>query len=110
MPRTVSASEAKTNFGSLVNWAVDQGDDVIVESHGKPKAVIIPFEAYRSMLKLREEARRLDALARLEALGERIRARNQDLSIEEAESLAERATQEVVGEMMAEGKIAYRGQ
>ena len=109
MPKTVSASEAKTNFGSLVNWAVDQGDDVIVESHGKPKAVIIPFEAYRSMLKLREEARRLDVLARLEALGERIRARNQDLSIEEAGSLAERAAQEIVDEMIAEGKIAYGG-
>ena len=61
VPKTVSASEAKTRFGVLLDWAVDHGDDVIVESHGKPKAVIVPFEAYRTMLKLREEPRRRDA-------------------------------------------------
>ena len=109
MPKTVSASEAKTRFGSIVKWAVESKDDVIVESYGEPKVVIVPFEEYERFVKLREEARRMEALARLEDLGERVRARNQDLSKEQADSLADRFTREVVEEMVQEGKIAYPG-
>jgi prevent-host-death family protein len=49
MPRTVSASEAKAHFGSIVDWALDHEDEVIVESHGQPKVTIVPFEEYRKM-------------------------------------------------------------
>ena len=109
MPRTVSASEAKTRFGSILKWAVESQDDVIVESYGEPKVVIVPFQEYERFVKLREEARRMEALARLEDLGERIRARNRDLSKRQADSLADRFAREVVEEMAEEGKIAYQG-
>ncbi|MGH2542671.1 MAG: type II toxin-antitoxin system Phd/YefM family antitoxin, partial [Ardenticatenaceae bacterium] len=46
MPKTMSASEAHTKFGSVMKWAIESGDEVIVESHGKPKVVILPFEEY----------------------------------------------------------------
>ena len=46
-------------------------------------------------------------LARLEELAGRIGARNQDLTTEAAEALAEQFTREVINEMIAEGKIQY---
>ena len=55
MPRTVSASEAKTQFGAILDWAIKCKDDVIVESHGKPKAVIISFEEHQKVAELREQ-------------------------------------------------------
>ena len=109
MPRTVSASEAKTKFGAIVDWAVESKDDVIVESHGQPKVVIITFEEYKEVLKLREEARRQSALLRLRNLRDSIRSRSQDLDEEHAASLADRLSHEVVTEMIAEGKVLYQG-
>jgi prevent-host-death family protein len=110
MARTISASEAKTRFGAIMSWAVECKEDVIVESYGDPKVVIIPFEEYQKILKLRDESRRREALARLERLGEQVRARNRDLSQEQAEALANQFTTEVMREMVEEGKIAYQGQ
>jgi prevent-host-death family protein len=109
MPRTVSASEAKTKFGSIVDWAAESQDDVIVESHGQPKVVIISFEEYQQVLKLREDARRQSALLRLRNLRDQVRARNQDVDEEQAASLAGRFSQEVVAEMANEGKVLYQG-
>jgi len=108
MPRTVSATEAKTQFGSIVDWAIASKDDVIVESHGEPKVVIISFEEYRQVVKLREEARRESALRRLRSLRDRVRARNQDLDEAQAASLAGRFSQEVVAEMVDEGQVRYQ--
>lgn len=110
MPRTVTATEAKTKFGSIVDWAAESKDDVIVESHGEPRAVIISFEEYQKVIRLREEARRQSALLRLRSLRDRVRARNQDLDEEQAASLAGRFSKEVVAEMADEGKVLYRGQ
>ena len=107
MPKTVSASEAKSQFGSLVEWTVENKDDVIVESHGRPKAAIISFEEYQRFAALREEARRREVLAQLESLRERVSARNADLSPEEAEQLADRLVRDTIQEMIAEGKIRY---
>lgn len=110
MPRRVSASEAKTRFGAMVNWAVERRDDIIVESRGKPKVVIMPFAEYERVVRLRDEARRREALARLERLREKVRARSQGLSAEDADSLADRFTREVIQEMAEEGKLALRDQ
>lgn len=109
MPRTVSASEAKTKFGSIADWAAESKDDVIVESHGQPKVVIISFEGYQQVLKLREEAHRQSALLRLRNLRDKVRARNQDVDEEQAASLAGRFSQEIVAEMADEGKVLYQG-
>ncbi len=110
MPKTVSASEAKTQFGSIMSWTTECKDDVIVESRGRPKVVIIPYEEYQRLLTLREAARRQEALAQLERLREKVRARNEDLSEEAAASLADRFTREVVEDMAKEGRIKYQGE
>jgi len=110
MPRTVSASQAKTQFGSIIKWAIDAKDNVIIESYGQPKAVIVPFEAYEQMVELQEKARREEALIRLERLRKEVRAGNRDLTEEQADSLADRFSGEVIGEMADEGKISYESQ
>lgn len=109
MPRTVSASEAKTKFGSIMDWAAESQDDLIVESHGQPRVVIISFKAYQQLLELREQARRQSALLRLRNLRDQVRARNQDADEEQATSLIDRFSHEVVAEMVDEGKVPYQG-
>lgn len=107
MPKTISASEAKNSLGAVIEWAVENGDEVIVESRGKPKAVIMPFDDYEEYQRLREQARRRAVLARLEKLAETVGARNQDLTAEAADALADQFTREVIEEMIAEGKVQY---
>lgn len=96
MPRTVSASEAKRKFGEISDWATDAQDDVIVESHGQPKVVIISFEEYQHVLDRRERARREAALEELKAIRARVRARNQDLTTEQAFALSDELVREAV--------------
>jgi len=99
MPKTVSATEAKVQFGSIVDWAVAEQDDVIVESHGQPRAVIISFEEYKRVLALRERVRREEVLGRLRDLREEVRARSANLSEEQAAALAARFAKDVQAEL-----------
>ncbi len=109
MPRTVSATEAKIRLGTMIDWAVEHGDEVIIETRGRPRAVLISFEEYQRVKQLQTIARRREALERLEALAERGGARNQDLTQEAADALADRFSREVIEEMIGEGKVLYKG-
>lgn len=54
----------------------EQGEDLIIENRGRPAAVLISYVAYEDAQALREQKRRHDAPARLNALRERIVGRN----------------------------------
>src|ERR687885_2716429 len=88
MPRSVSASEAKNRLGSIVGWVVENQDEVIVESHGEPRAVIMSFDEYEKLKALKEQQRRREALNQLRRLKAEVSSRNQDLSEDEAMALA----------------------
>lgn len=109
MPKAVSATEAKNRLGSLLAYVAEQGDDVVVESQGKPKAVLISFAAYQEVLALREQKRRADALERLRRLEERIADRNRDsdLTEEEAVALADRISHEIIDDMAERGELTF---
>lgn len=111
MPKVVSSNEAKQHWGSLLGYVSEQGGEVIVESHGKPKAVVMSIAAFEEVQALREQKRRADILDRLRALEERQAALNQDLSEEDAMALAVRFSREMMGEMIdrlvAEGAISF---
>ena len=109
MSRTVTATEAKVQFGAIVDYAVAANDDVIVESRGEPKAVIISYQEYQKVLTLREQARREEALRRLRALREEVRARNTDLTEEQAMALAVRFSKEFAAEL-ADATTRSQGQ
>jgi prevent-host-death family protein len=107
MSKTVSASEAKNRLGALIGWVLENRDEVIVESRGEPKVVLVPYGEYEEIQKIKEEIRRRQALAKLAKLRDRVRSRNEKLKEEEAQALADRFTREVVAEMVQEGKIQF---
>ncbi len=109
MPRTVSATEAKNRLGAIVEYAVKNPDGVIIESRGKPRAVILSFEEYQKVKKAQEQARRREALEKLRALAEEVRQQNQDLSAEQADELADQIVREAIVNMIRQGKIRYAG-
>lgn len=109
VPITVTASEAKNRLGSLLEYVQCNQDDVIVESHGRPKAAIIPYPEYENLIVQREQIRRLEALSRLDQLRQQVQARNQDLTEDQASALADRFTREAVKELVEEDRIRYRG-
>ncbi len=109
MPKHVSATEAKINLGAMMEWAVTEADEVIIESRGRPKAVLVSYSVYQEVQKIQEIIRREQALAQLEALAAVIQPRSQDLSSVEADAIADRFVREVVRDMIADGQISYRG-
>jgi len=109
MPKTLTATEVKTRFGAVLDWAASANEDVVIESHGRPKAVILSYEAYQQVLALREQARRRELLGRLRALRDSVRAQNQDLTPEQAEALADGVTREAIDRLIEKGEITYEG-
>jgi len=109
MPRTVSATEAKNRLGAIVEYAVKNPDGVIIESRGKPRAVILSFEEYQKVKKVQEQARRREALEKLRALAEEVRQQNQDLSADQADELADQIVREAIVNMIRQGKVRYAG-
>lgn len=111
MTKTVSANDAKNRLGSLLGYVSEQNDEVIVERHGKPRAVIMSVAAYEEVQALREEKRRAEILKRFERLNERLAAHNAvhnaDLSEEEAIELSVQIGRELIDEMAARGVITF---
>ncbi len=107
MPKAVSATEAKNRLGALMRWALDRCDAVIVENHGEPRVVILPFDQYVKLQSLEEERRRQEALATMRRLQADVSACNQDLSEEEIEALADRATRDAIDSLMRQGKVRF---
>lgn len=107
MSKTVSANEAKNRLGALLRYVSTEDDEVIVESHGKPRAVIMSIAAWEEVRELREQKRRADALDELRALRDTVRSRNRGLCEREAEGLAERVSREIVDDLADEGTVSF---
>ena len=107
MSKTISANEAKNRLGTWIGYVNENDDDVIVESYGKPKAVIMSIEAYEEVQQLREQKRRAELLDQLRALQEEVSSRNRDLTEEQIEEIANRFSRDIIDDMAAEGKIVF---
>jgi len=55
MKRHVSAYEARTKFGEILDAVRYRKEPVVVEKNGRPAAVIVDLEAYQALEALREE-------------------------------------------------------
>lgn len=86
MTKIVSASEAKSRFGSMLKQA--QQEQVIIEVHGEPEAVLISYDEYKLMEELKEQNRRQKAWEAFENLRKEVATRMPDLTDEEAYKLA----------------------
>ena len=91
----------------MLKWAVENQDEVVVESRGRPKAVILPYSEYKLIQSLREKERRHAALKRLQELAFSNQALNQDLSPEDAEKIADEVTRETLDRMASEEEVTF---
>lgn len=107
MPKIISATEAKNKFGAVLRWIDQNRDEVILESRGEPTAVIMSYQEYERIKHLKEQTRRQEALIRLEALRERILSRNEALTPDEGDAIADRFGREVVEDMARDGTITF---
>lgn len=107
MTRSVSTSEAKNQLSALIGWAEEHDAEVIIEHHGKPRAVIMSVAEYRDMKALKERAKREDTIRQLRRLKEEVSSRNQDLTEDEAMALADRFVREVIDDLAREGKLVF---
>ncbi len=107
MPRAVSTREAKDKLSSLIGWVSENADEVIVENHGQPRAVIMSFAEYEKIRAVKEQQRRHEALRTLRRLRSEVRERNQDLTEEQAEEIAERVSRDVMNGLMDKGKVRF---
>lgn len=96
MARRVSATEAKSRFGAIVDSISKEGDDVIIENRGTPVAAIIAIADYQKLEQNRIEQRRDVALQKLKALQRRVREKNPDLTAEDVERLAKQVVSDAV--------------
>lgn len=92
--RTVSSNDAKQHWGAMIK-AANSGEAVIVESHGKPKAVVISPEAFEEYQTALENQRRAELVKQLEELQLRQAERNKDLTDEQVEEIAVRVGREI---------------
>ncbi|HEV2109528.1 MAG TPA: hypothetical protein VGR16_14810 [Thermomicrobiales bacterium] len=86
----------------------DRFADVIIESEGEPRAVIAGYQEYQERLELREARRQEAAIAALHRISAEVAERNRDLTDEQIAALADRATREAVGALVAKGTIRFR--
>lgn len=96
MVRTISATEAKVNFGAVTQQVIDDGEPVIVENHGHPRVAIVPVEQLDRLADLEEQERRRIWLERARALRSRVREKNLDLTSEEAEQIADEIVRDAI--------------
>lgn len=108
MTKTISVSEAKNKLSAMLDWTVENREEIIVESRGQPKAVILAYEEYEAVAELREKLRRQAVWERMQELAAAVQARNQDLSPEEADQVADAITRETINRMVNEGKVSFK--
>ena len=113
MPKTVSASEAKNKLGAVLSWVRDNQDEVIIESHGEPAVVVMSFAEYEKVKTLKEQERRKQALQKLRALREQVRANksNRDITSEEqALQIADEFSRAAMDDLVDKGKVRFEAE
>jgi len=99
----MSAFDARRKFGKVLDSVAANGNNVIVERHGVPVAVVIPIADYRKSERLREQAR-ARFFERAQQIAERV-----NLDPEEAEALVAEAVAEVRAARRARANQAGNG-
>ena len=108
--KTMSSNEARQRWGDVMRTVASPDDAVIVEAHGKPKAVVISIERFEKLRELEAIARREANIRWLREFEASYDGRNDDLTEEQIEELANRFADEFVEDLVAEGKIRFEGE
>ena len=105
MPKVISSTELQKQTREAIDYARIERDAVIVETYGRPMAVILSYDEYKAYMAYREgEARRENRFATLQKLAEQNAAYN-GLSEEQAVNIVEEIREEIAVE--AEDKRSF---
>jgi hypothetical protein len=86
---------------------IETEGDAIVESESGAKVAVIPYDEFLELQEQRKNRLREEAYVRLQEALKGQDERNADLTEEEIEELADRATREAIDELAAEGKLVF---
>ena len=75
MRKTMSATQARVNFGEVMRQVVEQDRPIIVERAGKPQVVILSIDTYEQLVAAQTGDRDELLLEQAKVLRERIRTR-----------------------------------
>jgi prevent-host-death family protein len=103
MPRTVTSTEAQNRFASMMQWAKEHREGVVVEVRGQPQAVILSYDDYTEYIRLRKLETQRHFLDTLDEMRAAIQKQGPPLSPEEAYRLAG-FSEEVIRETLAADK------
>ena len=99
MPRTVTMNEAQQDLGNVLQWAKENREGVILEQSGKPEGVLMAYDEYAELTRLRRQETKRKTLAVLEDIRREGAELNQELTDEDKYRLAgfsEQAIRETV--------------
>lgn len=106
MNRTIASDEIGRQWRDVIRSA-NSGNRVVVESGEEPPVAVVSIHDLKRLEQLDERERREESLRRLRELAERIGTRNQDLTQQEIEELADRAAREALDDLAKEGKLVF---
>lgn len=90
MNKVVSSTDLQKNTREIIDWTRVHGEPVIVETYGKPMAVILSYEDYQRWLQdvaaRKESAISASEQAELKQIGELLKSALADVSWEEIEA------------------------
>ncbi|MEZ4834992.1 MAG: type II toxin-antitoxin system prevent-host-death family antitoxin [Caldilineaceae bacterium] len=93
MEKTMGVTEARRNFGEIVDRVRYQGDTVVLVKSGKPAAAIVPYVVLEQWRRACED---------LFAVVEEVQAQNAELGMDEEELID--FVNEIVHEVRAQNK------
>lgn len=92
--KTVSATEAKNRLGALISEVAAGNGAVMIEHHGRPYAVVVSVEEWGAISELKEQWLRQQAWDEIKRLAAEARARNANVSEDEADAIVDELVDE----------------
>jgi prevent-host-death family protein len=102
--KTVSATEAKNQLGKLLGELGHGTNVIMIEHHGRPRAVLVSAGEWTTLAEAQDRLRRLEAMEQIRELAEKVRARNADLIAEEANAIADEIADEAMSRVVARAR------
>lgn len=99
MTETMSATDARINFGKVMRLAAEKGQPIVVEKAGKPQVVILSIERYEQLMAAQTPSRDDLLLMRAKALRNRVQARLGDRALPLPEDVIEQMREERTDEL-----------
>lgn len=105
--KVIGATELKNKAGAVLDWADKTHTDLVIESRGKPKAVIMSYQDYKRVQQLRKQEERRQAFAEWEQLSQEVQAQNPGFTDEEVDQMAIDVSKELTKDVIKKRQTVY---